>query len=333
MKAVKTYNAERITVATLASHTALQILRAAKHAGFRTLAIASASTSDFYRRFSFVDTVLTASPRDIERLAPDLVERNTIFIPHGSFVEYCGPEKAQEFNVPFFGTRKLIAVEASQSQKMQLLREAGISTPKEYWSAEEAEPPVIVKFQGAKGGKGYFIAKDKKTIQEKLRGTNEPYIIQEYLIGVPAYVHFFASPLFDRVELFGADVRYESNVDGRVLGLAEPSFTVVGNRPLVLRESLLPKLVEYGEAFAKSVEKKTGQKMIGPFCLETIINENIDVKVFEFSGRIVAGTNVYMGAGSPYSTLYFDKPIDMGERIALEIREAVKKGLLELVTT
>lgn len=116
--------------------------------------------------------------------------------------------------------------------------------------------------------------------------------------------------------MFGADIRYEWNVDGRVFGLAEPSFVVVGNRPVVLRESLLPQLLVYGESFAETIERELGQPMIGPLCLETIITDKLEIKVFEFSGRIIAGTNIYMGVRAPYSTIY-DNHIDMGTRISL----------------
>ena len=42
--------------------------------------------------------------------------------------------------------------------------------------------------------------------------------------------------------------------------------------------------------------------MIGPFCLETIVNDDLEFVVFEISSRIVAGTNVHV-SGSPYSDL------------------------------
>lgn len=321
-----------ITVATVASHSALQILKAAKKTGFNTAAIAF-NEAGFYKQFTFIDEIIETRPDKIEELEPVLSTGNTVFVPHGSFVEYCGPEKARKLNIPFFGTRGLIEVEADQRKKMQLLRDADIPTPEEYETVENAEPPVIVKKGGAKGGAGYFLAFSKKELMEKIKSVSGPYVIQQYVVGVPVYVHFFASPVFGRVELFGADIRYESNVDGRVFGLSEPSFVVVGNKPVVLRESLLPKLHRYGEVFAKTVEKTLGAPMIGPFCLETIITDKLEIKTFEFSGRIVAGTNMYMGVGSPYSWLYFDHPMDMGERIAYEIKQAAEKGVLELIVT
>ncbi len=333
MKRLADYDVDKLTVATVASHTALQLLRAAKKTGFKTAAIYLTDNKTFYQKFGFIDKIFTASVDTLDKLAPYLAERNTIFIPHGSFVEYCGPEKAQSFQVPFFGTRQLIEVEADQRKKMTLLREAEIPTPAEYGSVEEAESPVIVKLGGAKGGAGYFLAFSKQELLEKTQKISQSYIIQQYVIGVGVYMHYFASPMYGRVEVFGADTRYEANVDGRVFGLAEPSFVVVGNRPLVVRESLLPRYMLYGEKFAAAVEKTLGTPMIGPFCLETIITDTLEIKCFEFSGRIVAGTNVYMGTGSPYSVLYFDKAIDMGERIAHELKNAAEKNCLEKVTS
>ena len=321
-----------LTVATLASHTALQILRAAKKQGFKTAAITEPGREKFYSSFGFIDKTYVARPDELEMLVEPLRSENAVFIPHGSFVEYCGPRRAASFNIPFFGLRQLIGVEAVQAEKMALLESAGIPTPKTFQTPEEAEPPVIVKLEGAKGGRGYLLARDRKTLLEKLP-PGPGYIIQEYVLGVPAYIHYFASPMFNRVELFGADIRYESNVDGRILGLREPSFVVVGNRPLVLRESLLPQLIEYGERFASAVRRRLGRDMVGPFCLEAIITDELEVKVFEFSGRIVAGTNVYMGVGSPYSALYFDGLMDMGMRISLELKTALERNMLDSVTT
>ncbi|MGI0048402.1 MAG: DUF1297 domain-containing protein, partial [Nitrososphaera sp.] len=53
---------------------------------------------------------------------------------------------------------------------------------------------------------------------------------------------------------------------------------------------------------------------------------------FEFSARIVAGTNLYLD-GSPYSGLLYDDPMSMGRRIAREVKIAIKKGKLGKVVT
>lgn len=331
---LKKYDMEKLAVATVASHTALQILRGAKKHGFRTIAVARGEdTVRFYRQFWFIDDVWVADFKNFTKTAERLVEENALFVPHGSYVEYVGWRQALEAPVPTLGCRELLRVEADQFKKMRLLEKAGVPIPKIYMSPAEVDRPVIVKLFGAKGGRGYFVARDRHELAEKLKTVNEDYIIQEYLFGVTAYYHYFSSPVYSRVEIFGLDIRYETNVDGRTFGWAEPTFVVVGNLPLVLRESLLPVVQKYGEEFKKAVEEELGCSFGGPYCLESVIKDDMSIVVFEFSGRIVAGTNVYMGYGSPYSVLYFDRPIDMGERIAIEIKEAAARGILDRLFT
>ncbi|MEM4277388.1 MAG: DUF1297 domain-containing protein, partial [Thermoplasmata archaeon] len=90
-------------------------------------------------------------------------------------------------------------------------------------------------------------------------------------------------------------------------------------------ESLLPKLFEMGERVVeRSLELFGG--MIGPFCLESIVTDTLDVKVFEISSRIVAGTNPFV-SGSPYSDL-IEPGLSTGRRIAQEIKYAVQHGML-----
>jgi 5-formaminoimidazole-4-carboxamide-1-(beta)-D-ribofuranosyl 5'-monophosphate synthetase len=328
------YDLDRLAVATVASHTALQILRGAKRHGFRTIAVAGRrEAAEFYRQFPFIDEVWEADFSNFRKAAEKLVETNAVLIPHGSYVEYVGWRQALEAPVPTLGCRELLSWEADQHKKMELLRLAGIPTPRTYTSPEEVDGPVIVKLFGAKGGRGYFLARDREELAKRLVAVKEPHIIQEYVFGVPAYYHYFASPVYGRVEVFGADIRYESNVDGRTFGWVEPTFVVVGNLPVVLRESLLPTIWRYGAQFAKAVKEAVGCEMAGPYCLESIIKDDMSISVFEFSGRIVAGTNIYMGYGSPYSVLYFERPMDMGERIAHEIREAAKQGKLDKLFT
>ncbi|MDW8063488.1 MAG: DUF1246 domain-containing protein, partial [Candidatus Caldarchaeum sp.] len=59
-----------LTVATVASHSALQILRAAKKAGFKTAGLSLSGVSSFYKRFGFIDDVFETKAEDVEKLAP-----------------------------------------------------------------------------------------------------------------------------------------------------------------------------------------------------------------------------------------------------------------------
>ena len=79
------------TIATIASHTCLQILKGAKEEGFKTLAIASDKNASFYKKYSFIDEILTIQTyKEISVLEKTLIAKNCIIIPHGSFVAYLG---------------------------------------------------------------------------------------------------------------------------------------------------------------------------------------------------------------------------------------------------
>jgi len=67
--------------------------------------------------------------------------------------------------------------------------------------------------------------------------------------------------------------------------------------------------------------------MLGPFCLETIVTDQLEFKVFEISARIVAGSNPFVG-GSPYSDIN-EKFMSTGRRIARSIRNALNTERLE----
>ena len=77
----------------------------------------------------------------------------------------------------------------------------------------------------------------------------------------------------------GFDKRYESNVDslGRIsardqidLPKIDPSYVIVGNIPIVVRESYLPRIMQMGENVIKESQKMVKGGLWGPFSLETI---------------------------------------------------------------
>src|SRR5579883_3497368 len=82
------------TIATLGSHSALQILKGAHDEGFKTLAIANPETERLYKSFAFVDEViLVGRYADFMTLVPELEQRKIIIVPHGSFVAYLSLEE------------------------------------------------------------------------------------------------------------------------------------------------------------------------------------------------------------------------------------------------
>ena len=228
--------------------------------------------------------------------------------------------------------------------------------PKVIDDPHDINGPVIVKYAGAKGGEGYFIARDYRDFRRNVK-LEEEYTIQEYVLGCRYYLHFFFDPTatdgfqvqgrgsnagknLGRLELMSMDRRDESNVDefyklGSLRDLREmslePSFVVTGNQPVVIRESLLPRAFEMAEGtVAASFELEEGSRgMIGSFCLETIVTDKLEFRVFEISARIVAGSNPFVG-GSPYSDIN-EAFMSTGRRIARSIKKAIEDDCLEQI--
>ncbi|MBI3485681.1 formate--phosphoribosylaminoimidazolecarboxamide ligase [Candidatus Daviesbacteria bacterium] len=326
------------TIATFGSHSALQILKGAKDEGFKTLIITLLDRKDFYQRFPFIDKIITVKNySDFPEIEEKLVKENIILIPHGSIVAYLGLEKNKSMKLKYFGNKQVLDWEADRAKQREWLHKAEINLPKQFDNIDDVTYPVIVKSYGAAGGKGYFYAKNRQDFEDKIHHLKDaPFVIQEYVIGVTLYIHYFYSPLTKTIEIMSMDRRYETNVDslGRIPlrgqeGLEiEPSYVVVGNSPLVLRESLLPEAYAMGERVIKASKELMGERgLFGPFCLETVITPDQKFFVIEISGRIVAGTNLFIN-GSPYSDLIYQEPMSTGRRVAREIEIAIKENKL-----
>lgn len=328
----------KYTIATLGSHSALQILKGAKDEDFKTLLFATPDRVSFYKRFSFIDKIVKL--KTYKEVLKYNAIKNLIIIPHGSFVAYLGEPGNKKLHIPYFGNKKVLEWEGDRRMQIDWIREAGLNLPRKFRRGDTIDRPVIVKFFGAEGGKGYFITHSQKDFQKKITPyLKREFIVQEYVIGVPIYLHFFYSPLTKTTELLSIDRRYETNVDslGRMplahqekISIA-PSFVVVGNSPLTLRESLLPQAYDMAENLVKASKKLIDKKgLFGPFCLETIVTPDQKFYIIEISCRIVAGTNLFID-GSPYASLLYDEPMSTGRRIAREIKIAIKKKKLDLI--
>jgi 5-formaminoimidazole-4-carboxamide-1-(beta)-D-ribofuranosyl 5'-monophosphate synthetase len=333
---------KKYKIATIGSHSALQILKGAKDEGFETVCICIKGREKPYKSYGVADEIITIEKYEgFYQLQEKLIKDNVILIPHASFIAYLGPENVEKFKVPYFGNKKILDWESDRAMERKWLTKAGLKMPKIFQTPEEIDRPVITKFHGAGGGKGYFVAKHLRDWKKKMQNYKgeKDYVIQEYVMGVPCYIHYFYSSLTDEIEVMGFDKRYESNVDslGRIsardqiaLPKIDPSYVIVGNVPIVVRESLLPKIFEMGENVVKESKKICPPGLFGPFCLECIITPDTEIITFEISARIVAGTNPYVH-GSPYSYLKYNEPMSTGRRIAREIKHAIEKDQLKKV--
>ena len=242
-----------------------------------------------------------------------------------------------------YGTKGILEWESDRSKEREWLLNAKIKLPKIFKKPEDIDRPVIIKFHGAHGGKGYFIANTPEEFYERYKNYedkegHEDYVIQEYIVGVPVYSHYFYSRFNNELEVMGFDKRYESNADsiGRIAAQDQidanihTTYTITGNVPIVLRESLLPQIFDMGQRVIDSSRKIVDGGLFGPFCLEGIIDPELNYYVFEISARIVAGTNPYTN-GSPYTWLRYDEPMSTGRRMARDIKQAIESDQIEKV--
>ena len=255
------YDPSKITIATLCSHSSLQIFHGARKMGFKTIGLVTKNNQRIYDAFPLAkpDKFITYSDYDdMSERAGELQDENAVIIPHGSFVEYMGAKAFEDFEVPSYGNRGVLSWESDRVLQRQWITSAGAPMPRLITDAREIKEPVMVKYHGAKGGRGFFIAKDYPDFKMGIDNT-QPYTIQEYCLGTRYYLHFFYDPLKTdgyrikqggSLELLSIDRRDESNIDEMYkLGSLEdakrhglyPSFVVTGNTPVVIRESLLPR--------------------------------------------------------------------------------------------
>ncbi len=336
-------------IATLGSHSALQILKGAQQEGIKSICVVEKGKEIAYKSFGVVDEFLLVDDfNDFFSIEKELMKRNAIMIPHGSLVSKLGWEKIQDIQLMHYGTKGILEWESDRHKEREWMKAAGVRQPLLFKKPEDIDRPVIIKFHGAKGGRGYFIANTPAEFYERIREypPESGYVIQEYIVGVPIYMHYFYSPLHQELEVMGFDKRYESNADsiGRIAAKDQlhadirTSYTITGNMPLVIRESLLPEVFEMGQKVVDESKKLIGFKsgkpmekgLYGPFCLEAILDPELRFFIFEISARIVAGTNPFIN-GSPYTWLRYNEPMSTGRRIARDIREAIEQDRLEEV--
>ncbi|MHA1399000.1 MAG: formate--phosphoribosylaminoimidazolecarboxamide ligase [Candidatus Heimdallarchaeaceae archaeon] len=325
-------------ISTVGSHSALQILFGAKQESFSTKVYCLKGRESLYKRYPVADQIITLDSYD--ELLNVECEQDEVFIPHGTIIAMMG-EKAVDISIPMFGNRDGMLWEMKREKNLQLLETARIRTPYSY-SPNKINSLCIVKFPGAKGGQGYFLCSSQQEYEQKItellknrvitKEEAEKAQIQEYVAGVTMYPHYFYSPIYDRVEMLGIDRRYETNADalGRLSQAQtniQPTYNVVGNQPLIARESLVPKILGYGDNLRDASIELFSPGLIGPYCIEMALTPD-EIIAFEFTSRIVAGTSLYV-SGSPYSKILFNEEMSMARRIAREIKLAKKKNRMK----
>ena len=291
-----------------------------------------------------------------------LVDENVLFVPNRSFTSYCSIDEIEEnFRVPLVGSRNLLRSEERSEQQSYywILEKAGLPFPEKIESPQDINELVMVKLPHAvkKLERGFFTASSYREYLEKsealikqgviTREALENARIERYIIGPVFNLDMFYSPIepeMSKLELLGVDWRFETSLDGHVrlpapqqMTLAEhqltPEYTVCGHNSATLRESLLEKVFEMGEKYVKATQEHYAPGIIGPFCLQTCVDKDLNFYIYDVAPRVGGGTNVHMSVGHSYGNSLWRRPMSTGRRLAFEIRRALELEKLDMIVT
>lgn len=375
---VESYDISKLTVAVIASHSALDVCDGAVEEGFRTLAICQEGRERTYTEYfrarrdrngkivrGMIDEfVLMEKFRDVmePNFQQKLRDKNVLMVPNRAFSSYVALDDIEErFEVPLVGSRNMLRSEERGEQRdyYWLLQKAGLPFPEKIKDPKDINELVIVKLHHKvkKLERGFFTAASYKEFKEKSeallkqgvidRESLEEARIERYIIGPVFNLDFFYSPLekeYNPIELIGIDWRFESSLDGHVrlpaiqqITLNEkqriPEYTVCGHNSATLRESLLEKAFDIAEKYVKATKEHYPPGIIGPFCLQTCVDKDLNFYVYDVAPRTGGGTNVHMAVGHPYGNALWRAPMSTGRRLAREIRRAAEEDrLAEIVT-
>ena len=289
-------------------------------------------------------------------------DMNTIFIPNRSFTSYCSIDDIEDdFKVPMFGSRNLLRSEERGIEKdyYWLLEKAGLPYPEKIQNPEDIDCLVMVKLPHAvkKLERGFFTASSYDEFKQKSEALMKQGVITEedlkdarierYIIGPVFNLDLFYSPIeeeMSRIELLGVDWRFETSLDGHVRLPAPqqmtlnqmqitPEYTVCGHNSATLRESLLEEVFELAERYVRAAQKYYEPGIIGPFCLQTCVDKDLDFYVYDVAPRVGGGTNVHVSTGHPYGNTLWRMPVSTGRRVAMEIRRAIEQNRVEEIVT
>lgn len=370
---IQPYNLSQITIGVLGGHSALDVCAGAKKMGFQTLVVAQKGREKTYEKHyrtrgekgaekGCVDHLITLD-KFADIVKPEVQEKlrslNTIFIHNRYFWVYCDFNAIEnDFNVPIYGTRHMVRLEERDMEHNQywLLERAGIRMPRMFASPAEINGPVIVKVNEATRSyeRAFFVAlspEDYKKKSEAMiaegRITQEGLdkaVIEEFIIGAQVNFNFFYSPLSGELELMGTDARRQTSLDGFLRLNASvqqellqsgynPTMIETGHFAVTIKESLVEKAYDIGEKFVKATQEHAAPGIIGPFALQGAVssdNGREELVIFDVSMRIPGSPGTRF---TPYTGYLWGHEMSYGERIAMEIKEAVQSGqLLKILT-
>ncbi|HZY69938.1 MAG TPA: formate--phosphoribosylaminoimidazolecarboxamide ligase family protein [Thermoplasmata archaeon] len=250
LRAIARGYAGPVQVASIGSHSALDISDGAVEEGFRTIVLAQKGRDATYARYyraerdaqgriqrGCVDETWSF-PKFSDAAAPPVQERlraaRAVVVPNRALSSYVPLDVLEnEFRVPLVGSRALLRVEERTEREnyYALLERAGIPIPKAVAAPEAIRRLTIVKLPHAtrRLERGFFTVASPEEFHAKSEALVRDGVIrhddlaaarlEEYVLGPVFNFNFFRSPLAPEassLELLGVDERRESSLDGLV---------------------------------------------------------------------------------------------------------------------
>ncbi len=355
---VDRYDLKNVTVGTIGSHSALEIMDGAKDEGMKTLCICQKGRDLPYRRFSRLadEIMLLDKFSDVmnRENQEKLRQLNTVIVAHRAFTAYLGYDNIENnLKVPVFGNRSMLRAEERSAPRNQyyLLEKAGIRHPRIYRKPSDIDGLAMVKVQEAKRNleRAFFIVssyddykkKSKQKIEQGMvtKQDLESATIEEYILGTYFNLNFFHSPLSGETEFLGIERRLQTNLHDFVSLPARQQMEIdlqtqnieVGHTPASIRESLLEKVFEMGDKFAVAARKEYPPGVVGPISLQSAVTVDLDFVVYDVSLRVPG--NPIMSTTSPYTKYQHGVVMGVGRRIAMELKQAAAQRKLRDVVT
>ena len=262
VKVLERYDPDGIRIATIGSHSALDVCDGAVEEGFRTFVVCERTREAPYTRYfrtsrdsqgravrGMVDeTIVFDKFREIlsEKIQSHLRDLNAVFVPNRSFTSYVELDDIEDkFLVPLYGSRNLLRTEERDEERSYywLLDKANLPAPEKIESPRDIDGLCIVKLphKAKRLERGFFTAASHKEFKEKSEVLLKDNVIskedlaeariERYIIGPIFNFDFFYSPIEDeaeKLELLGIDWRFETSLDGHVRLPADQQLTLTG---------------------------------------------------------------------------------------------------------
>ena len=357
------YNTDNLSHGTCGSHSALDVCSGAQLEGMSNFVLAEKGRHRTYtemfrernhgaRKVGCVqNTLVVDNWKEIlsERVTNWVGERNGIISLNRSWAVYLRDEETGYdpifgMNVPYSGNPHLVqAEERADPYKIKLnqdflAKEAKLPVPDTFSTPEAIDRPALIKasqFLGKKSHARDFILvnspeeyyEELNTVVKKAPADKKDFVkaafqsapIQVYIPGeLLINLNYFYSPTWNDLELLGVDTRDQ-------FGNGEEATHTATS----LRESILEQVVNMGWDLVETVAEYYQQGLVGSFSIQCMGDAKETLRPIDLSlGRMPGSPDAGV---TPYPIYLYRKRVDFGRRWAMELKDAVQEGTLEII--